>query len=70
MKVRNTKFEGLKIIEGKNYYDTRGFFREIFVKKKLAIHNPIFWCMSNRKKMSYEDFTCKLTIAKKNLFRL
>tara|TARA_A100001015_G_scaffold19302_1_gene22229 strand:- start:1156 stop:1689 length:534 start_codon:yes stop_codon:yes gene_type:complete len=50
MKLRNTKFEGLKIIEGKNYYDTRGFFREIFIKKKLSIHSPIFWCMSKSKK--------------------
>ena len=50
MNFKNTKFKGLKIILGKNYYDTRGLFKEIFVKKKFKIHNPIFWCMSKSKK--------------------
>jgi glucose-1-phosphate thymidylyltransferase len=30
MKIINTKFNGLKIIETKNFYDKRGHFREIF----------------------------------------
>ena len=49
MKIINTKFKGLKIIKGKNYYDSRGYFREVFrnnnIKKKL-----IFWCVSKSKK--------------------
>ena len=50
MKLKGTKFKGLKIITGKNYYDSRGYFKEIFVKKKLKIHDPIFWCLSTSKK--------------------
>ena len=50
MKSKNTKINGLKIIEGKNYYDSRGFFKEIFIKKKFKIHKPLFWCMSKSKK--------------------
>ena len=37
-------------MEGKNFFDSRGFFREIFIRKKLKDHNPIFWCMSKSKK--------------------
>ena len=50
MKISKTKIKGLKIIKGKNYYDARGYFKEIFIKKKLKIHKPIFWCMSKSKK--------------------
>ena len=50
MKITKTKIKGLKIIKGKNYYDARGYFKEIFIKKKLKIHKPIFWCMSKSKK--------------------
>ena len=50
MKISKTKINGLKIIKGKNYYDARGYFKEIFIKKKLKIHKPIFWCMSKSKK--------------------
>lgn len=50
MKFINTKIEGLKIIEGKNFYDKRGYFKEIYIKKKIKKHKPIFWCMSKSKK--------------------
>ena len=50
MKIRKTGFAGLKLIKGKIYYDTRGFFKEIFKKNKIKSHNPIFWCMSKSKK--------------------
>ena len=50
MKIEKTKFKDLKIIKGKIFYDTRGHFREIYRKKKLKIHNPIFWCLSKSKK--------------------
>ena len=30
MKILNTKFNGLKIIEGDKFDDSRGYFREIF----------------------------------------
>tara|TARA_B100000989_G_C19528792_1_gene468445 strand:- start:582 stop:1115 length:534 start_codon:yes stop_codon:yes gene_type:complete len=50
MKFRNTKIKGLKVVQGKNYYDTRGFFKEIFIDKNFKIHKPVFWCMSKSKK--------------------
>ena len=50
MKFINTKIKGLKIIKGKNFYDKRGYFKEIYVKRKITEHKPIFWCMSKRKK--------------------
>ena len=37
-------------MQGKNFFDSRGFFREIFIKKKVKVHKPIFWCMSKSKK--------------------
>jgi|TARA_B110000444_G_C18584739_1_gene475633 dTDP-4-dehydrorhamnose 3,5-epimerase len=50
MKIKKTKFKDLKIIKGKIFYDDRGFFKEIYQKKILKKHNPIFWCMSKSKK--------------------
>ena len=50
MKIQKTAFKGLKIIIGKIYYDSRGFFREIYKKKILKNHRPIFWCTSKSKK--------------------
>ena len=50
MKFINTKIKGLKIIKGKNFYDKRGYFKEIYVKRKITEHKPIFWCMSKSKK--------------------
>ena len=41
MKIKKTKFKDLLIFNSKNYYDKRGFFRELviqkFIKKKLII---------------------------------
>jgi len=50
MYIKNTKFKGLKIINGNSFFDNRGFFREIFKKKILKHHKPIFWCVSKSKK--------------------
>ena len=50
MKFKNTNINGLIIIKGKNFYDKRGFFKEIFKKKNFKHHKPIFWCMSKSKK--------------------
>ena len=52
MKINKTNFMGLKLIKGKIFYDTRGFFKEVFKKKNIKSHNPIFWCIcQNQKKM-------------------
>jgi dTDP-4-dehydrorhamnose 3,5-epimerase len=50
MKIINTKFNGLKIIETKNFYDKRGYFREIFKTNLLNKHKFIFGCASSSKK--------------------
>jgi dTDP-4-dehydrorhamnose 3,5-epimerase len=49
MKIIKTKIRGLKILKSKNFYDSRGFFREVF-KKKLIKNNFIFGCLSKSKK--------------------
>ena len=50
MHIKNTKFKGLKIINGKAFLDNRGFFREIFKKNILKRHKPIFCCLSKSKR--------------------
>ena len=50
MKILNTPLKGLKIVKGKNHYDNRGYFREIFKKKFINDKSFIFWGMSKSKK--------------------
>ena len=50
MKIVNTKFQGLKIIKGINYYDSRGYFRETFKNSFFQNKKFIFWCLSKSKK--------------------
>ena len=50
MKIANTKFQGLKIIKGINYYDSRGYFRETFKNSFFQNKKFIFWCLSKSKK--------------------
>ena len=50
MRIINTKFSGLKIIEGIKFADTRGYFRETFSEKLFKKKRFIFWCMSKSKK--------------------
>ena len=35
MKIINTKIAGLKILKSKNFFDSRGYFREVFKKKVI-----------------------------------
>ncbi len=50
MKINSTKFKGLKILQGKTHLDSRGAFREIFLKNKTKSFQSVFWCMSKSKK--------------------
>jgi dTDP-4-dehydrorhamnose 3,5-epimerase len=50
MKIISTKFSGLKIIQSKNYRDSRGFFKEDFKKKFFKDKNFVFGCTSTSKK--------------------
>ena len=34
MKNLKTNFKGLEIFDSKNIYDHRGYFRELYIKKK------------------------------------
>jgi len=50
MKIKSTKFTGLKIIQSKNYRDSRGFFKEDFKKKFFKNKKFVFGCTSTSKK--------------------
>ena len=50
MKIKSTKFTGLKIIQSKNYRDSRGFFKEDFKKKFFKDQKFVFGCTSTSKK--------------------
>jgi dTDP-4-dehydrorhamnose 3,5-epimerase-like enzyme len=70
MKILNTKFNGLKTVEGIKFDDSRGYFREIFLKKLFKKKKFIFWCMSKSKKMFLEECTYKQKAPKQKLYRL
>jgi dTDP-4-dehydrorhamnose 3,5-epimerase len=50
MKIKLTKFSGLKIILSKSFKDNRGLFKEDFKKKFFKNENFIFGCTSVSKK--------------------
>ena len=50
MKVLSTRFQGLKLIRGMNFYDKWGYFREILRNNLLKKKKFIFWSISKSKK--------------------
>ena len=50
MKIISTRFSGLKIIQSKNYKDSRGLFKEDFKKKFFKNKKFVFGCTSTSKK--------------------
>ncbi len=50
MKIVQTKFKGLCIVNGFSFYDKRGFFREIYKNSLFKKYKPVFWCVSKSKK--------------------
>jgi len=50
MKIKKTKFKGLKIIIGQKFVDSRGYFRELVREKIFKKSRFVFWCMSKSKK--------------------
>ena len=50
MKLVNTRFNGLKLIKGKTFYDKRGFLRETMRNNLLKGNKFIFWILSQSKK--------------------
>ena len=49
MKALKTNFKGLEIFESQNIFDNRGYFREVFIKKKSK-NDLIFTVASKSKK--------------------
>jgi len=50
MKIKFTKFKGLKVVYSPIHKDRRGHFREIFKKKNFLKKNFLFTCVSSSKK--------------------
>lgn len=50
MKLKSTKFKGLKLIFSQVHKDKRGFFREVFKKKFLSKKKFVFTCVSLSRK--------------------
>tara|TARA_B100000029_G_C17581854_1_gene959867 strand:+ start:305 stop:835 length:531 start_codon:yes stop_codon:yes gene_type:complete len=50
MRIKSTKFKGLKVIQSSNFKDQRGLFRENYKKQFLKNKNFIFGCVSISKK--------------------
>ena len=49
MKITRTKFKGLNIFESKNFFDNRGYFRELSIEKTIK-KKLIFTVVSKSKK--------------------
>ena len=49
MKTLKTNFKGLEIFESQNIFDNRGYFREVFIKKKFK-NDLIFTVVSKSNK--------------------
>jgi len=50
MKIISTNFSGLKVIQSKNYKDSRGFFKEDFKQKFFKNKKFVFGCTSRSNK--------------------
>ena len=50
MKIISTRFSGLKIVQSKNYKDSRGLFKEDFKNKFFKNKKFVFGCTSTSKK--------------------
>ena len=56
MKIQSTNFNGLKVIKGRNHFDKRGYFREIFKNNFFEKKKIIFCCISKSKKNVIRGF--------------
>ena len=68
MKITNTKFSGLKVLNGIKFDDSRVYFREIYLQKIFKKKRFIFWCMSKSKKNVYVVCTFKQKIRRQKQF--
>ena len=50
MRIKSTKFSGLKIVKSKCFKDSRGLFKEDYKKKFFKNKNFVFGCTSSSKK--------------------
>ena len=56
MKIIKTKFKNLLVFKSKNFYDNRGYFRELAIEK-LIKQKLIFTVVSKSKKKCFKMFT-------------
>ena len=57
MKIIETKFKGLKIIQQKNNFDSRGNLRETFRKKIIKWNELVFDYVTTSKKKCFKRFS-------------
>ena len=68
MKIKFTKFKGLKVVYSPIHKDRRGHFREIFKKKNFLKKNFLFTCVSSSKKTYFEDYIFKKIFSRKTSY--
>ncbi len=68
MKVLNTKFSGLKIIQQKKHGDNRGNLRETFRKNIIKWDELVFDYATTSKKNVLRGFIFNQNLNKQNLF--
>ena len=61
-------FKDLKIFQNKNFFDRRGYFKELIKEKDIKKRFP-FIVMSKSKKMLFVDCISKLKILKVNIYQ-
>ena len=52
MKIKKTKFKDLIIFKSRNFYDKRGFFRELAIEKLIKKKISLYCCVKIKKKCS------------------
>ena len=67
MKILKTQFKDLLVIKNENYIDSRGYFREILVEKKIKKRFP-FNVVSVSKKNVIRGLHYQKKIHRVNLF--
>ena len=67
MKIKKTNFKDLLIFDSKNYYDNRGYFREILLEK-LVNKRFKFKIASVSKKMFLEVYICNQSFLRGNIY--
>ena len=68
MNIIKTKFKDLIVINSKNFYDDRGYFREILIEKIIK-KKFVFNVMSKSKKNVLRGLHMQKKILKENIYQ-